>query len=138
MSKINTSNLVIPDEMTSGWQNIVDLLAEIVSVPAALVMRIYPKHIEVYSSNNNGQHPYRVGDSETLGQGLYCETVVNEQSQLIVPNAEIDPQWQDNQILNLVCWLIVACRSTGRMEIRSAQSVCLITRKTIFPKLINS
>ena len=96
MSKINTSNLVIPDEMTSGWQNIVDLLAEIVSVPAALVMRIYPKHIEVYSSNNNGQHPYRVGDSETLGQGLYCETVVNEQSQLIVPNAEIDPQWQDN------------------------------------------
>ncbi|MBN3492307.1 sensor domain-containing phosphodiesterase [Vibrio neptunius] len=96
MSKINTTNLVIPDEMTSGWQNIVDLLAKIVSVPAALVMRIYPKHIEVYSSNNNGQHPYRVGDSETLGQGLYCETVVNKQSQLIVPNAEIDLQWQNN------------------------------------------
>lgn len=132
------SNLVIPDEMTSGWQNIVDLLAEIVSVPAALVMRIYPKHIEVYSSNNNGQHPYRVGDSETLGQGLYCETVVNKQSQLIVPNAEIDLQWQNNPDIKFGMLAIVAYRSTGQMEILSAQSVCLITRKIIFPKLINS
>ncbi|MEF1288831.1 sensor domain-containing phosphodiesterase [Vibrio sp. M260118] len=96
MSKLNTGTIAIPDDISGSWQNIVNLLAEIVNVPAALIMRVHKEHIEVFSANNNHKHPYKVGDSETLGQGLYCETVVNENRNLIVPNASIDPQWASN------------------------------------------
>ncbi|MGY5537932.1 sensor domain-containing phosphodiesterase [Vibrio brasiliensis] len=96
MSKLNTDNMVIPDEMSSGWQVIVNLLAEIISVPAALIMRVHKEHIEVFSVNNNNANPYHIGDKEGLGQGLYCETVINENRLLLVPNASKDSQWQNN------------------------------------------
>lgn len=96
MSKINTRELSIPSEMLSGWQTIVNLLADIVEVPSALVMRIHDQHIEVFSSSSNTTNPYKTGDSESLGQGLYCETVINEQRELLVPNALSDPEWRDN------------------------------------------
>lgn len=96
MSKLNTDNMVIPDEMSSGWQVIVNLLAEIVDVPAALIMRVHKKHIEVFTANNNHTHPYQIGDAESLGKGLYCETVINESRQLLVANAAKDPDWCNN------------------------------------------
>lgn len=96
MSKLNTDNMVIPDEMSSGWQVIVNLLAEIISVPAALIMRVHKDHIEVFTANNNRTHPYRIGDKECLGHGLYCETVINENRQLLVPNASTDEKWCNN------------------------------------------
>lgn len=96
MSKLNTDNMVIPNEMSSGWQVIVNLLAEIISVPAALIMRVHKEHIEVFSVNNNNANPYHIRDKEGLGQGLYCETVINENRLLLVPNASKDSQWQNN------------------------------------------
>lgn len=96
MSKLNTNNMLIPEELASGWQEIVNLLAEIISVPAALIMREHKDHIEVFSANNNATHPYHIGDSEKLGQGLYCETVINENRQLLVPNAVEDEKWRHN------------------------------------------
>lgn len=96
MSKINTGSIVIPEDMSANWQIIVNLLAEIVNVPAALIMRVHKEHIEVFSANSNRKHPYHVSDSEQLGQGLYCETVVNENRQLVVPNAASDPKWCNN------------------------------------------
>lgn len=96
MSKIITADICIPDEMLKSWQTIVNLLAEIISVPAALVMRIHDKDIEVFSANNNAQHPYHAGDKEALNQGLYCETVVKNMTMLQVPNASKDPEWENN------------------------------------------
>ncbi|NVD07946.1 EAL domain-containing protein [Vibrio sp. JPW-9-11-11] len=101
MSKLNTSSMIIPTEMSLAWQEIVNLLAEIVEVPAALIMRIHQQHIEVFSANNNQTHPYRVGDKETLGHGLYCETVVKNRQQLLVSNAEKELQWRNNPDIKL-------------------------------------
>ncbi|MBA7695927.1 hypothetical protein ES703_104568 [subsurface metagenome] len=51
---MNDSNNVIPpckpditEEMLSRWQTIVDLMARIVGVPAALIMKVDPPQIEV-------------------------------------------------------------------------------------------
>ncbi|MDD5647262.1 MAG: hypothetical protein PHW86_08835, partial [Candidatus Bipolaricaulis sp.] len=46
----------------SGWQGIVDLMAEICGVPAGLVMRITGNDIEVFVSSRTQGNPYRVGD----------------------------------------------------------------------------
>ncbi|MDN3695754.1 MULTISPECIES: bifunctional diguanylate cyclase/phosphodiesterase [Vibrio] len=96
MTRINTQELSIPENMQLGWQNIVDLLAEIISVPSALIMRVHPKHIEVFCRSNSPENPYLTGDSESLGKGLYCETVINSNSELLVPNALKDDKWKSN------------------------------------------
>ncbi|MDN3617076.1 MAG: sensor domain-containing phosphodiesterase [Vibrio gallaecicus] len=101
MKKVNTLDLEIPDNMRVGWQNIVDLLAQITDVPAALVMRVHPESIEVFSTSKTEGNPYNVGDSETLGNGLYCETVINSQQILTIPNAQKDPEWANNPDIQL-------------------------------------
>ncbi|WP_117233982.1 GGDEF and EAL domain-containing protein [Vibrio maerlii] len=101
MSKVDPHQIEIPDSMSEGWSKIVNLLAEITNVPSALIMRIHPNEIEVFSSNDNKVTPYSIGDKESLGQGLYCETVVSTQRELIVPNALKDPDWDSNPDIKL-------------------------------------
>ncbi|MFA0112785.1 EAL domain-containing protein [Vibrio sp. 10N.261.46.E11] len=96
MKKIKTIDLEIPDDMASSWQDIVDLLAQITKVPAALIMRVHTNYIEVFSTSHSQDNPYNKGDSETLGNGLYCETVMESQKQLLVPNALADVDWKNN------------------------------------------
>ncbi|MBW3696262.1 EAL domain-containing protein [Vibrio sp. T187] len=101
MTKINTIELEIPLDMKEGWQNIVDLLAQITEVPAALVMRIHTESIEVFSSSQSDSNPYAEGDSEGLGNGLYCESVIENKSRLIVPDALSDKDWDHNPDIKL-------------------------------------
>lgn len=96
MSKLNTDDICIPEEMLDGWQTIANLLADIVAVPAALIMRVHKEHIEVFTANNNAEHPYTPGETENLNQGLYCETVINKRQKLLVANSNNDPEWQNN------------------------------------------
>lgn len=96
MSKLNTADICIPNEMLDSWQIIANLLAETVSVPAALIMRVHEEHIEVFTANNNAAHPYHPGEKEPLNQTLYCETVIETGQKLHIPNAIIDPEWKNN------------------------------------------
>ncbi len=70
MSKINTHDLAIPTQMLEGWQHIVDLLAEIINVPSALIMRIHPKDIEVVSSSLVMPNPYTLVIKNLLVKGF--------------------------------------------------------------------
>lgn len=90
------------------FQGIVDLLAEMLSIPAALIMRVDGPEIEVFCSSKSEYNPYKVGDSERyIGSGLYCETVVKTEKQLLVPNALADPNWANNPDIkqNMVSYL---------------------------------
>jgi len=73
------------------WQNIVDIMAGLIDIPAALTMRLVESEIEVFSASQNEDNPYHPGDHEhLLGSGLYCETVINSNDKLLVPNALTD------------------------------------------------
>lgn len=101
MSKISTSDLSIPKAMSDNWQRIVNLIADLIPIPAALIMRVHRNTIEVFSCNQNSVHPYTAGDSESLGKGLYCEYVIDQQKRLTVVNALKDPDWNDNPDISL-------------------------------------
>jgi signal transduction histidine kinase len=87
----------LPDEVAGKWQRTVDTIAELLGVPAGLIMHVRDEKIEVAVASSGGRHPYRVGDSEHLaGSGLYCETVVCTEDRLLVADALADEQWRDN------------------------------------------
>jgi diguanylate cyclase (GGDEF)-like protein/PAS domain S-box-containing protein len=91
---INKPELI--EEVISKWQQILDTIASALDVPVALIMKLEEEAIKVYLSSCTEGSPYNVGDSEYLGAGLYCETVVGEMRKLEVNDARKDEFWKDN------------------------------------------
>jgi len=103
-----TVNIVFSEGTLSKWQSIANMIAEIINIPAALIMRLSESDIEVFISSNTQGNPYNPGDREKLiGSGLYCEEVINSNDKLLVPNAIEDPKWKNNPDIkfNMISYL---------------------------------
>ncbi len=90
------------------WQEIVDLLADIIDVPAGLIMKLDQGKLEVLVSSKTPDNPYKVGENEVMeGSGLYCETVIKSNKKLKVTNALTDEKWKNNPDikLNMISYL---------------------------------
>ncbi len=90
----------IPDGFLKKWQEIADLIANIMNVPAALIMKTENEFMEVFTSSKTENNPYKVGDKEHW-YGLYCETVIKTQKKLRIPNALKDKNWDKNPDIKL-------------------------------------
>jgi PAS domain S-box-containing protein len=73
----------------------VDLLAEIMRVPFAMVRRVAPPNIKVFVSSKSKENPYEP-DVAALSTGLYCDTVVKTRRPLLVRDARQDKRWKSN------------------------------------------
>jgi len=108
--KINDPEIKIdiPENTLNKWQNIVDIMAELIGIPAALIMRLVESDIEVFVSSRSDGNPYRPGDHEHfIGSGLYCETVISTNDKLLIPNALADEKWKNNPDIkhNMISYL---------------------------------
>lgn len=90
----------IPRAMLGEWQRVVDLAAEIVEVPASLVMKTDPPDHAVLLSSRGPDNPYSVGQSFVLNSKLYCHAVLTRRDCLVVRDAHAEPAWLDNQDLD--------------------------------------
>jgi GAF domain-containing protein len=98
---------VSPD-ILENWQEITNILSELVGIPTALIMRFAEPYIEVFVSSNSKGNPYHPGEKEILyGSGLYCEKVIRTQDRLLVPDALSDENWKNNPDikLNMISYL---------------------------------
>ena len=95
------NSLKVPAEVMRKWQEIVDLLADILRVPSALIMRVEPPNIKVFISSGSKGNPYEPDEAACLNTGLYCETVMNTRRPLIVPDALQDEAWKTNPDIKL-------------------------------------
>src|SRR5215510_14110523 len=91
----------VPSEIVQKWQEIVDLLAEIMHVPSALIMEVEPPNIKVFVSNESKGNRYEPGETACLNTGLYCETVMKTRQPLLVPDALADEDWKSNPDIKL-------------------------------------
>jgi PAS domain S-box-containing protein len=94
-------SISVPPDIIQKWQEIVDLTAEIVQVPSALIMRVEPPNIRVFVSSETSGNPYERDEVACLNTGLYCETVMKTRQPLLVPDALRDEQWQSNPDIKL-------------------------------------
>jgi signal transduction histidine kinase/CheY-like chemotaxis protein len=115
--------------MLATWQSIVDTMADVIGVPAGLIMRLGERDIEVLVSSHTADNPYHPGDAEPFaGSGLYCETVVREQRPLLVPDALADDQWRNNPDIgrHMVSYLGFPIRWPDQ---RPFGTICVLDRK---------
>ncbi|AHC14883.1 histidine kinase dimerization/phosphoacceptor domain -containing protein [Salinispira pacifica] len=95
------AGLEVPEHIQNKWQNLVDLISSIFQVPSSLVMRVDTRSIEVFLKSSNADNPYRAGDKEVLGHGLYCETAIGRDEMLEIPDALKNIPWKDNPDMKL-------------------------------------
>jgi signal transduction histidine kinase len=91
----------IPAEITEKWQEIIDLLAEMLHVPSALIMKVEPPDIRVFVRSDSEGNPYERDERACLNTGLYCETVMKSRQLLLVPDALADQEWNANPDIKL-------------------------------------
>lgn len=92
----------INETIVQEWQEMINVLSNVASVPVALIMRLDMPFIEVFIASQGEWNPYHRGEKEEIeGSGLYCETVINSRDKLLVPDALNDPEWNNNPDIKL-------------------------------------
>jgi len=91
-------SIEVPPEIVRKWQEFVNLLAEIMRVPSASIMRVDPPHIKVFVSSTSKGNPCEPGALDT---GPYCETVMKTGQPLLVPDALENEAWKANPHVRL-------------------------------------
>jgi PAS domain S-box-containing protein len=91
-------SIEVPAEIIQKWQEFVNLLAEIMQVPSASIMRADPAHIKVFVSSTSKGNPCEPGALDT---GPYCETVMKTGQPLLVPDARENEAWKANPHVRL-------------------------------------
>ena len=91
-------SIEVPSEIIQKWQEFVNLLAEIMHVPSASIMRADPPHIKVFVSSTSKGNPCEPGALDT---GPYCETVMKTGQPLLVPDALENEAWKANPHVRL-------------------------------------
>ena len=91
-------SIEVPSEIIRKWQEIVNLLAELMHVPSASIMRVNPPHIKVFVSSTSEGNPCEPGALDT---GPYCETVMKTGQPLLIPDALENEAWKANPHVRL-------------------------------------
>src|SRR5262249_21980719 len=95
------STAELPFETVQKWQEIVNIIAEIIHVPSALVMKIEPPNIKVFVSSESISNPYERNELAPLNPGLYCRAVMNARRSLLLPDALHHADWNSSPDIKL-------------------------------------
>ena len=93
----DTSHPMVSDEYFQQWQDLIDLLAEFMQVPAALLTHVDENNqLAVMVKNRASTNPYQSNQKFDLtGSETYSEFVIREQKTLFVANAYEDTAWKN-------------------------------------------
>jgi len=92
MKEIKIKKTMIPERILKKWQNVVNIIADLLSAPSSIITRVLPPEIEVVSSALVSENPYKSGD-KVLMASHYCERVVTTNQKLEVNYAPENPEW---------------------------------------------
>ncbi len=99
---IHKKEIIVKQDVIERWQIFLDLIADKLNVPVALIMKVSSSDIEVFLTNRSKANPYKVGESSRLfDSGLYCERVCKTQKELLIPDAVKDKEWNKNPDIKL-------------------------------------
>jgi PAS domain S-box-containing protein len=93
---LDTAEIPIPPDVLRNWQRIVDLLANIMRVPSAVVTKLEPPndvHYRTVASSHSKANPFPIDETFAMDIGTFCETVIKTRRPLLVANALEDEQW---------------------------------------------
>jgi PAS domain S-box-containing protein len=97
----NLEIIQVPSPIIQKWQEIIDLLAEVLRVPSALIMKVEPPNIRVFVRSESEGNPFARDELACLNTGMYCDAVLKTRRLLLVPDALADQEWNANPDIKL-------------------------------------
>ena len=97
---ITKKDIIIPEEVVDKWQDLVEIAAKTIDVPAALITRAEPPYMKILCSNKSSDNPYEIGAREFLADH-YSGVVSASRSRLLVTDAHKSGGWERNSALKL-------------------------------------
>src|SRR5262245_54942092 len=91
----------VPSDIVQKWQEMMNLVADIMQVPSALIMKVESPNIRVFAASESKTNPWKQDEVAPLNGGTYCETVMASRQQLLVPDALQDDVWKSNPDIEL-------------------------------------
>jgi PAS domain S-box-containing protein len=82
---IDKQQIEMTQDILESWQGIVNTLAELCDVPAALIRKFTDDHMEVICSSESRNNPFQKGEKTPL-RNIYCHHVVQMKKRLLIPN----------------------------------------------------
>ena len=93
--ELEIRNTTIPTNILEHWQQVVDAISDILSVPSAMINRIDPPDLEIFCSNISPDNPFPSGTRMKMA-GVYCEATAKKRQMVQVVDARKDPLWADS------------------------------------------
>ncbi|MBN1648190.1 MAG: GAF domain-containing protein [Spirochaetales bacterium] len=93
---ISSNKPEIPEQVQQKWQKIVDLAAKIMKVPTGLITHLTEENLEIFVASQTKGNPYSRDDRDSLGIGMFCETVAGRQKPMLVQNTADEEYWRTN------------------------------------------
>ncbi len=103
----------ISSKILGKWQEVLDLAAKFIDVPAGLIMQLNENNIKVFLRSSSEGNPFEKGEESDLKHGLYCETVCGTKKELLIPNALKDSLWREDNpdlLVDMISYLGVPIR----------------------------
>ena len=91
----------VPSDIVRNWQEMADLLAEIMQVPSALIMKVEAPNIKVLVASACTGNPWEPDEVAPLNGGTYCERVMQTGQLLLVADALQEEEWKSNPDIEL-------------------------------------
>lgn len=96
-NRVEITHPAVNDDYFQQWQDLIDLFAEFMEVPVALLTHLDGNdELAIKVKNRAIANPYQINKKFQLtGFGSYCEFVIRQQQTLFVANANEDDSWKD-------------------------------------------
>ena len=88
-------NSVIPNEIIKRWQDIVDAVADLFSVPCVAINRLDPPELEAFRTNSGLDNPLPSGIRMSLADA-YCRNTIMRQRHVVYTDARTDPEMAES------------------------------------------
>lgn len=89
--------IAFPLDVLQKWQRIVDLLANVMQVPSAVLTKLEPPADASYiilASSISKENPFSIDEIFSMDIGTFCETVIKSRESLLVIDARNDDRWK--------------------------------------------
>jgi len=93
--ELKTKNIDIPSKIVDIWQQVVNSISDLLSVPSVMINRLEPPELEVFRSNISPNNPFPSGTRMQMA-GIYCEAAAKRRQRVQVIDARKDPLWADS------------------------------------------
>lgn len=92
---IKMKDMEIPSRIVDVWQEVVDSISVLLSVPSVMINRLEPPELEIFRSNISSDNPFPSGTRMEM-TGVYCEAAARRRKMVQVKDAREDPEWADS------------------------------------------